>query len=104
MNFIQKAYKNLEQIYFVSRDVKTKRKKLKILLSVLLKNIIALIEVLIFAILAFLITGNISEEKFAEYIDIDSVSNFLPLLILVRSLNAGLNITLGFSFRHLPNI
>ncbi len=84
MNFIQKAYKNLEQIYFVSRDVKTKRKKLKILLSVLLKNIIALIEVLIFAILAFLITGNISEEKFAEYIDIDSVSNFLPLLILVR--------------------
>jgi ABC-type multidrug transport system fused ATPase/permease subunit len=84
MNFIQKAYKNLQQIYLVSRDVKTKRKKQKILLSVLLKNIIALIEILIFAVLAFFITGKISEEKFTDYIDIASFSKFLPLLIAIR--------------------
>ena len=69
MNFIKKAYRNLEQIYIVSKDVKTKRKKQKILISVLLKNIIALIEVLIFVMLAFLITGNISDEKFINYFD-----------------------------------
>ena len=84
MNFIQKAYKNLVQIYIVSKDIKTKRKKQKILISVILKNIIALIEVVIFVMLAYLITGNISDEKFIKFIDIESISQLLPLLILVR--------------------
>ena len=53
MNFIQKGLANLKAIYSVSRDVATKKKKQKIIFSVLLKNLIALIEIVIFICLAF---------------------------------------------------
>ena len=84
MSFIQKGIDNLQSIYTVSKDIKTKKKKQKILISVVLKNVIALIEILIFACLAYLITNEISNEKITDYIDLDIVSNFLPVLIIVR--------------------
>ena len=67
MNFIQKAYRNLEEIYIVSKDIKTKRKKQKILISVILKNIIALIEVVIFVMLAYLINPKNKKISAAKY-------------------------------------
>ena len=84
MNFIQKGLANLKAIYSVSRDVATKKKKQKIIFSVLLKNLIALIEIVIFICLAFLITGEVSEDKITDFVNIDSISVFLPALIILR--------------------
>mgnify|MGYP001486372934 FL=1 len=84
MNFIQKGLANLQSIYIVSRDLDTKKKKQKIFISVLLKNLIALTEVVIFICLAFLITGEVSEDKITQYVNIDVISNFLPVLIIIR--------------------
>ncbi|OUX37949.1 MAG: hypothetical protein CBE33_02105 [Candidatus Pelagibacter sp. TMED273] len=84
MSFIQKGIDNLQSIYTVSKDIKTKKKKQKILISVILKNVIALIEILIFACLAYLITNEISNEKITNYIDLNIFSNFLPILIIIR--------------------
>lgn len=84
MNFIQKGLSNLQAIYSVSRDVATKKKKQKIIFSVLLKNLIALIEIVIFICLAFLITGEVSEDKITNFVNIDSISVFLPALIILR--------------------
>jgi len=53
MNFIQKGIENLKSIYLVSKDLDSKKKKQKILFSVILKNLIALTEVVIFICLAF---------------------------------------------------
>tara|TARA_Y100000741_G_scaffold140631_1_gene106182 strand:- start:3850 stop:5466 length:1617 start_codon:yes stop_codon:yes gene_type:complete len=84
MNFIQKGLENLKSIYVVSRDLKAKKKKQKILISVILKNITAMVEIVIFICLAFLITGEVSEEKIAQYVNIGMISKFLPLLVIVR--------------------
>jgi ABC-type multidrug transport system fused ATPase/permease subunit len=84
MNFIQKGIENLKSIYLVSKDLDSKKKKQKILFSVILKNLIALTEVVIFICLAFLITGEVSEEKIINYVNIKAISNILPLLIVVR--------------------
>ena len=84
MNFIQKGLANLKSIYVVSRDLDTKKKKQKILISVVLKNMIALTEVVIFICLAFLITGEVSEDKITQYVNINTIANFLPLLIIIR--------------------
>jgi len=84
MNFIQKGLENLKSIYIVSRDLEAKKKKQKILISVILKNVTALVEIVIFICLAFLITGEVSEDKITQYVDIAIISKFLPLLVIVR--------------------
>ena len=79
MNFIQKGLENLKSIYVVSRDLKAKKKKQKILISVILKNITAMVEIVIFICLAFLITGEVSEEKIAQYVNIGMILSLIHI-------------------------
>ena len=88
MNYIDKIISNLRSTYLVSKDVKVKKKKRKIIYSVALKNIVALIEILIFICLSYLITSDIAENRVNEYLDIKQISKFLPLIIALR---VGLN-------------
>jgi len=84
MNYYQKVIDNLRKTYLVSRTLQVKKKKQKILISVVLKNLVAFLEILIFVCLSYLVTGEITNDRVNEYVSIDSFSKLLPVIILLR--------------------
>jgi len=84
METFQKIKVNLKNTYLVSRNLEVKKKKQKILFSVILKNVVAFLEILIFVCLSYLVTGEVTNDKINEYLSVNSVSKLLPLIILLR--------------------
>lgn len=84
MNYFKKVIENLRKTFLVSRTLQVKKKKQKILVSVVLKNIVAFLEILIFVCLSYLVTGEITNDKINEYFSVNLLSKFLPLIILLR--------------------
>tara|TARA_B100001057_G_scaffold499139_1_gene608695 strand:+ start:565 stop:2178 length:1614 start_codon:yes stop_codon:yes gene_type:complete len=84
MNYFQKIIDNLHKTYLVSRTLEVKKKKQKIFISVVLKNLVALLEILIFVCLSYLVTGEITNERVNEYVSVGSISKLLPVIILLR--------------------
>ena len=50
----------------------------------MLKNLVALLEILIFVCLSFLVTGEITNDRVNEYVSIGTFSKLLPVIILLR--------------------
>ena len=84
MNYYQKIIDNLRKTYLVSRTLQVKKKKQKIFISVVLKNLVALLEILIFVCLSYLVTGEITNDRINEYVSIGTFSKLLPVIILLR--------------------
>ncbi len=84
METFQKIKINLINTFLVSKNLEVKKKKQKILFSVILKNIVAFLEILIFVCLSYLVTGEVTNDKINEYLSVNSVSKFLPLIIMLR--------------------
>jgi|TARA_B100001741_G_scaffold313323_1_gene319062 ABC-type multidrug transport system fused ATPase/permease subunit len=94
-----KGYKNLinrlQRFAFLSKTIKFKRKKIRIFISFAIKNLNAGFEIVIFLIISYIITGSLPENEIFNYIDINSIKNFLPIIVLLR---------LGFNYLDTLNL
>ncbi len=94
-----KSYTNLinriQRFAYLSRTIKFKRKKIRIFLSFAIKNLNAGFEILIFIIISYIITGLLPENEIFNYIDINRIKNFLPMIVLLR---------LGFNYLDTLNL
>ena len=94
-----KSYTNLinriQRFAYLSRTIKFKRKKIRIFLSFAIKNLNAGFEILIFIIISYIITGLLPENGIFNYIDINRIKNFLPMIVLLR---------LGFNYLDTLNL
>ena len=83
MNF-KKIINNLKGLRLISSSVSFKRKKIRIAISLLLSNINAFIEIFIVILISYILTSELPDNKFIEYVDLPSFTRVLPLVILVR--------------------
>lgn len=86
MNFFKDLLENYSLTLKVSNLLRIKKKKVRVFISVLFKNFVALIEVLIFVLLSFLITGEVANDNLNNYFNIEQIAFLLPVLILFRIL------------------
>tara|TARA_X000001036_G_scaffold439303_1_gene489937 strand:+ start:26096 stop:27712 length:1617 start_codon:yes stop_codon:yes gene_type:complete len=82
------SFKNLSNSFrkFIqlSSQVLVKKKKIKIFSSIILKNLNAFFEVMIVVLISYILTDELPDSAIVEYINFDSVSKLLPLIVLIR--------------------
>jgi len=88
MRFLDKIKNDVVAFKALSATISTKSKKLRIFISVMLRNLASFCEILIVVLFSFLLTGEVPKETFLENLDLNSLSKFIPLFVLMR---VGLN-------------
>ncbi|OUU49202.1 MAG: hypothetical protein CBC28_01800 [Flavobacteriaceae bacterium TMED68] len=83
---LNKIIENIRKIQRISRSVSTKRKKIRIFLSILLSNLNAFLEIFVVIVISYLLTNELPDNEYLEYLNIDLMKNFLPFFILIRLL------------------
>ena len=83
---LNKIIENIRKIQRISRSVSTKRKKIRIFLSILLSNLNAFLEIFVVIVISYLLTNELPDNEYLEYLNIDLMKNFLPFFILFRLL------------------
>ena len=86
MNQIKKIYLSLIKFYDLSRIVKVKKKKLRIFISILAKNLTAGIEIVIVVLISYALTGDIPSNKYFENLPINELIYLIPFLVIIRLL------------------
>ena len=83
-------FKKLKQMYedvlYVSKITKTKNKKIRILLTVALGNLIAGVDIAIIILFSSIITGDVQEDNILfSFVNLFLESKFLiPVLVVIR--------------------
>jgi len=88
MRFLDKIKNDVVAFKALSATISTKSKKLRIFISVMLRNLASFCEILIVVLFSFLLTGEVPKETFLENLDLNSLSKLIPLFVLMR---VGLN-------------
>ena len=88
MRFLDKIKDDVVAFKALSATISTKSKKLRIFISVMLRNLASFCEILIVVLFSFLLTGEVPKETFLENLDLNSLSKLIPLFVLMR---VGLN-------------
>jgi ABC-type bacteriocin/lantibiotic exporter with double-glycine peptidase domain len=88
MRFLNKIKKDVVAFKTLSATISTKSKKLRIFISVMLRNLASFCEILIVVLFSFLLTGEVPKETFLENLDLNPLSKLIPLFVLMR---VGLN-------------
>tara|TARA_Y100000741_G_C18258843_1_gene559905 strand:- start:222 stop:1838 length:1617 start_codon:yes stop_codon:yes gene_type:complete len=86
MNQIKKIYLSLIKFYDLSRIVKVKKKKLRIFISILAKNLTAGIEIVIVVLISYALTGDIPSNEYFENLPINELIYLIPFLVIIRLL------------------
>ena len=75
-----------QDIIYVSRITKTKNKKVRILLSVILSNVVAGLDIALILIFSTIITGQFQSDNFLNYFIEIFLNNtfFIPLIVVFR--------------------
>jgi len=81
---LNKIIENIKKMQKISRSITLKRKKIRIFLSILLSNINAFLEIFIVIVISFILTNDLPDNKYLDYLNIDSMKQFLPLFVLFR--------------------
>ena len=88
MRFLDKIKNDVVAFKALSATISTKSKKLRIFISVMLRNLASFCEILIVVLFSFLLTGEVPKETFLENLDLNTLSKLIPLFVLMR---VGLN-------------
>lgn len=88
MRFLDKIKNDVVAFKALSATISTKSKKLRIFISVMLRNLASFCEILIVVLFSSLLTGEVPKETFLENLDLNSLSKLIPLFVLMR---VGLN-------------
>tara|TARA_B100000700_G_C15050960_1_gene860303 strand:+ start:689 stop:2302 length:1614 start_codon:yes stop_codon:yes gene_type:complete len=88
MNFLITIKNDFLSFQKLSKNVEVKKKKLRIFISVLLRNLASLCEILIVVLFSFILTGEMPSDTFLENINLNNFTYFIPLFVLLR---VGLN-------------
>jgi ABC-type multidrug transport system fused ATPase/permease subunit len=88
MRFLDKIKNDVVAFKALSATISTKSKKLRIFISVMLRNLASFCEILIVVLFSFLLTREVPKETFLENLDLNSLSKLIPLFVLMR---VGLN-------------
>tara|TARA_B110000444_G_scaffold151054_1_gene141361 strand:- start:26181 stop:27791 length:1611 start_codon:yes stop_codon:yes gene_type:complete len=83
MNF-KKIISDLKKLYNISRSLSFKRKKIRIGLSLILSNLNAFLEIFIVILISFVLTNELPDNEFLEYVDVALFTRTLPLIVLLR--------------------
>ena len=83
MNF-KKIISDLKKLYNISRSLSFKRKKIRIGLSLILSNLNAFLEIFIVILISFVLTNELPDNEFLEYVDVALFTRALPLIVLLR--------------------
>ena len=86
MNQIKRIYLNLIKFNELSKVVRVKKKKIRIFLSILAKNINAGIEVVIVILISFALTNEAPNSQFIKDLPLENLILLTPLLVLIRLL------------------
>jgi len=81
---LKKIIENIKKMQKISRSITLKRKKIRIFLSILLSNINAFLEIFVVIVISFILTNDLPDNKYLDYLNIDSMKQFLPLFVLFR--------------------
>ena len=81
---LRKLLNDVKKLQKLSRSLRFKRKKLRILISLILSNLNAFMEVFIVLLISYILTKELPDNEYFEYINIDLLSSLLPLIILFR--------------------
>ncbi len=84
MNYFKKIVHNLNNFYRLSRTVKTKRKKVRIIMSVILRNLASFCEIVVVVLFSYILTNEKPSETFLENIDLENFKYLIPLIVIIR--------------------
>lgn len=86
MSQIKKIYLNLVKFNALSKSVSLKKKKRRILFSIIAKNINAGVEVVIVVLISFALTNESPSNSFIQRLDLEELIILVPFLVLIRLL------------------
>lgn len=86
MKQFKRIYLNLIKFNELSKVVRVKKKKIRIFLSILAKNINAGIEVVIVILISFALTNEAPNSQFIKDLPLENLILLTPLLVLIRLL------------------
>jgi len=78
MNFLITIKNDFLSFQKLSKNVEVKKKKLRIFISVLLRNLASLCEILIVVLFSFILTGEMPSDTFLENINLNNFTYFIP--------------------------
>ena len=83
MNY-KKIINDLRALKKISSSLSFKRKKVRIILSLLLSNFNAFLEIFIVIVISYILTNELPDNQFLEFIELTSFTTILPLIVLFR--------------------
>lgn len=83
MNY-KKIINDLRALKRISSSLSFKRKKVRIIFSLLLSNFNAFLEIFIVIVISYILTNELPDNQFLEFIELTSFTTILPLIVLFR--------------------
>ncbi len=88
MGYLKKVIENLRDFYKLSITVKTKKKKFRIIFSVVVRNLASFCEIIVVVLFSYILTNEKPSQTFLENIELDNFKYLIPIIVLLR---VGLN-------------